>query len=152
MIEPGQPCVMSTGKAFSCFERTWMKWMSRPSISVMKLRHGVETRLDLAPVVVGGPVAREFLHRRERHALRRVRDGFLLRESCRRDTPAQFGEFRAPEYSPETDESPLPPPQSVSFVITVSFAAASYAPSTGCLVRERRPSFQRSARSSCTDR
>jgi hypothetical protein len=25
MIEPGQPCVMITGNAFSCFERTWMK-------------------------------------------------------------------------------------------------------------------------------
>ncbi len=35
-IEPGQPCVMITGSAFSCGERTWMKWMSRPSISVTK--------------------------------------------------------------------------------------------------------------------
>src|SRR6478752_6280984 len=34
-IEPGQPCVMITGKAFSCSERTWMKWMSTPSISVL---------------------------------------------------------------------------------------------------------------------
>ena len=25
MIEPGQPCVMMTGNAFGCFERTWMK-------------------------------------------------------------------------------------------------------------------------------
>ena len=35
MTEPGQPCVMFSGNAFSCFERTWMKWMSNPSISVM---------------------------------------------------------------------------------------------------------------------
>jgi hypothetical protein len=35
MIEPGQPCVMISGKAFSCGDLTWMKWMSRPSISVM---------------------------------------------------------------------------------------------------------------------
>jgi hypothetical protein len=35
-IEPGQPWVMMIGSAFSCRERTWMKWMSRPSISVMK--------------------------------------------------------------------------------------------------------------------
>ncbi len=35
-IDPGQPCVMMIGSAFSCFERTWMKWMSSPSISVMK--------------------------------------------------------------------------------------------------------------------
>jgi hypothetical protein len=26
--------VMMTGNAFACFERTWMKWMSRPSIVV----------------------------------------------------------------------------------------------------------------------
>src|SRR4029453_14283592 len=36
MIEPGHPCVTITGSAFGCFERTWMKWMSRPSISVPK--------------------------------------------------------------------------------------------------------------------
>ena len=35
MIEPGQPCVTIIGNASSCFERTWMKWMSTPSISVM---------------------------------------------------------------------------------------------------------------------
>ena len=34
-IEPGQPCVMISGSAFSCGDLTWMKWMSRPSISVM---------------------------------------------------------------------------------------------------------------------
>ncbi|MNN89234.1 hypothetical protein D3C81_2070180 [compost metagenome] len=36
ITEPGQPCAISSGKAFSCFERTWMKWISRPSIWVMK--------------------------------------------------------------------------------------------------------------------
>ena len=36
MTEPGHPCVMMIGSAFSCSERTWMKWMSSPSISVMK--------------------------------------------------------------------------------------------------------------------
>ena len=25
MIEPGQPCVIIIGRAFSCLERTWMK-------------------------------------------------------------------------------------------------------------------------------
>jgi hypothetical protein len=35
MTEPGQPCVMINGNASSCGERTWMKWMSTPSISVM---------------------------------------------------------------------------------------------------------------------
>jgi hypothetical protein len=32
--EPGHPCVMMTGNAPGCFERTWMKWTSTPSISV----------------------------------------------------------------------------------------------------------------------
>ena len=32
--EPGQPWVMISGSASSCGERTWMKWMSTPSISV----------------------------------------------------------------------------------------------------------------------
>ena len=36
MIEPGHPWVTMSGNASSCFERTWMKWMSRPSISVTK--------------------------------------------------------------------------------------------------------------------
>lgn len=32
--DPGQPCVMTRGTAPSCGDRTWTKWMSRPSISV----------------------------------------------------------------------------------------------------------------------
>ena len=35
MTEPGQPCVMINGNAFSCADFTWMKWMSSPSISVL---------------------------------------------------------------------------------------------------------------------
>ena len=33
--EPGQPWVMISGKAFSCCDLTWMKWMSTPSIWVV---------------------------------------------------------------------------------------------------------------------
>jgi hypothetical protein len=33
--DPGQPWVMIADSAPGCFERTWMKWMSRPSIVVM---------------------------------------------------------------------------------------------------------------------
>jgi hypothetical protein len=33
--EPGHPCVMISGNAFGCGDRTWMTWMSRPSICVM---------------------------------------------------------------------------------------------------------------------
>ena len=35
-VEPGHPCVTISGNASSCSERTWMKWMSTPSISVTK--------------------------------------------------------------------------------------------------------------------
>ena len=35
ITEPGQPCVMISGSAFSCADLTWMKWMSTPSISVV---------------------------------------------------------------------------------------------------------------------
>ena len=35
ITEPGQPCVMISGSAFSCRDLTWMKWMSTPSISVV---------------------------------------------------------------------------------------------------------------------
>jgi hypothetical protein len=34
ITEPGQPWVMISGKASSCEDMTWMKWMSTPSICV----------------------------------------------------------------------------------------------------------------------
>ena len=34
-IDPGQPCVITNGKASARGERWWMKWMSSPSISVV---------------------------------------------------------------------------------------------------------------------
>ena len=68
--------------------------MSSPSISVMNCGYGVQLRLDLAPVVVRPPIARECLDRGELHALRVVRDRFPLGPPCRVDAPAQFGEIR----------------------------------------------------------
>ena len=59
-----------------------------------ELRQGVQSRLDLAPVVFGRPIARELLHRRELHALRCIRDRFPFGPPCRVDAPAQFGQFR----------------------------------------------------------
>ena len=44
ITEPGHPWQTMSGSASSCFERTWTKWMSSPSISVMKLG----TELSLA--------------------------------------------------------------------------------------------------------
>ena len=59
-----------------------------------ELRQGVQFRLDLAPVVLCRPIARERLNRRELHALRCIRDRFPFRPLGRVDAPAQFGEFR----------------------------------------------------------
>ena len=33
--DPGQPCVKTSGVAVGSGERTWMKWMSRPSTVAM---------------------------------------------------------------------------------------------------------------------
>ena len=44
ITEPGHPWQTTSGSASSCLERTWTKWMSSPSISVMKLG----TELSLA--------------------------------------------------------------------------------------------------------
>ena len=59
-----------------------------------ELRQGVQFCLDLAPVVLCRPIARERLHRRELHALRCICNRFPFRPLCRVDAPAQFGEFR----------------------------------------------------------
>ena len=83
MTEPGQPWVMISGSAFSCWDLTWMKWMSTPSISVTNCGRAFSLRLDLAPVVVGRPVARERLDRRQLHALRRIGDELLAGEAGR---------------------------------------------------------------------
>jgi hypothetical protein len=57
-----------------------------------KLGQCIEFGLDLAPVVIGGPIVREFLDRRELHALRFIRDGFSLGPAGRTDTAAEIGE------------------------------------------------------------
>ena len=57
-----------------------------------ELRQGVQLRLALAPVVICRPIAREFLHRRERHALRLIRDRLPVGPPGRRDAPAEIDE------------------------------------------------------------
>jgi hypothetical protein len=57
-----------------------------------KLGQGVELRLGLAPVVVGLPVARELLNRRQLHALRPICDQLLGGQARRGDLAAQLGE------------------------------------------------------------
>ena len=81
-----------------------MKWMSSPSISVMNCGRAFSLASHLAPVVICRPIAREFLNRRELHALRWIRDRFPFGPPCRVDAPAQFGQFRFRNIRPETDE------------------------------------------------
>ena len=59
-----------------------------------EVRHGVEPRLDLAPVVVGLPVAQDLLDGLERHALRKIGDGLLLGQPGLRQAAAQVGQLR----------------------------------------------------------
>ena len=59
-----------------------------------ELRQGVQLRLHFAPVVVCRPIAREFPHRRELHALRLIRDRLPFGPSRGGDAPAEFDEFR----------------------------------------------------------
>ena len=58
-----------------------------------EIRQGVQSRLDLAPVVLGRPIAREFLHRRELGALRLIGDRLPVRPAGRAYASAQFGQF-----------------------------------------------------------
>jgi hypothetical protein len=93
-IEPGHPWVTISGSASLCGERTWMKWISSPSISAMNCGSALSFASHPPPVVVARPVARELLHQRERHALRIVGDRLALGPPGRVDAPAQLGELR----------------------------------------------------------
>src|SRR5208282_2482083 len=72
-----------------------------------ELRHGVQFRLALAPVVLGPPIARELLNRCEWHALRLVRDGFAIGPAGRVYAPAQFDKFRIRKIHPERTNGSL---------------------------------------------
>ena len=58
-----------------------------------ELRQRVEPRLDLAPVVVCRPVARQLLGRRELHALRRSATSLLFGPAGRQDAAAKIVEL-----------------------------------------------------------
>jgi hypothetical protein len=58
-----------------------------------ELRQRVELRLDLAPVVVGRPVAGERLHRRQLHALGAVCNELFRRPARRLDPASQLSEL-----------------------------------------------------------
>src|SRR5437867_10144949 len=58
-----------------------------------ELRQGVHFCLDLAPVILCRPIARERLNRRELYSLGCICNRFSFRPLCRVDAPAQFGEL-----------------------------------------------------------
>jgi hypothetical protein len=57
-----------------------------------ELRQRAEFRFRLAPVVICGPIPREFAHRRQRHALGLVRNGLALGPSGHFDAAAEVDE------------------------------------------------------------
>src|SRR3954464_8038742 len=59
-----------------------------------EVRHGVELRLALAPIVLVRPILRELLHRRQLHALRRVGDLFAFGPLRCAYAPAQVDKVR----------------------------------------------------------
>ena len=71
-----------------------MKWMSSPSISVMKFGRAFSLASHLAPVVLCRPILCQFLTCRELDALRCVGDGFALRPARCLYALAQVGQFR----------------------------------------------------------
>ena len=66
-----------------------------------ELRQGVHFYLDLVPVILCRPIARERLNRRELYALRCIRDRFAFRPLCCLYAPAQFGKFPLRNVNPE---------------------------------------------------
>src|SRR5690348_10850025 len=50
-----------------------------------------QSRFELAPVVVGAPIPRQRLHRRQLHTLRCIVDRFTFWPPCLDDAPSQIG-------------------------------------------------------------
>src|SRR5215213_4422471 len=66
-----------------------------------ELRQGLQLRLDLAPIVICGPIACEVLHRRELHALGLIRDGLLFGPVRGRDAATEVDEILFRNVDPE---------------------------------------------------
>ena len=78
-----------------------MKWMSTPSISVVNCGSAFSLASHAAPVVLGRPIAGEFLYRGQLHALRPVIDELLAGPACRGDAPPQVGDRVVGHLDPE---------------------------------------------------
>ena len=59
-----------------------------------ELRQGVQFSLDLAPIVIGGPIACELLNHCKLHALRLICDGLPFGPLRRGDAPAEINQCR----------------------------------------------------------
>jgi hypothetical protein len=57
-----------------------------------ELRQRVQSRLDLAPILLFRPMAREFLHRRELSALRAIKDSLAVGPPSRLDASMKINE------------------------------------------------------------
>ena len=66
-----------------------------------ELRKAVQLRLGLTPIVLGRPIARELLRRRELNALRRIGHRFALGPFGRLDAPPQVAELRIRSFEAE---------------------------------------------------
>jgi hypothetical protein len=74
-----------------------------------ELGQGVELRLGLAPVVVGLPVARELLQRRQLYALRPIFDELLVGPARGRDASAEVDELLFRHVDAEGSDCALSP-------------------------------------------
>ena len=93
MTEPGQPCVMISGNASSCWRADVDEVDVDPVDLGRELRQRVQPRLDASEVVVGRPVACQRLQSRQLHALRPIFDELLAGPARRGDAAAQLYEF-----------------------------------------------------------
>src|SRR5690348_6198848 len=73
----------------------------------LELRKRVQSRLATAPVVLGRPVAREVLYRRQLHTLRSIADEFPGRPAGRIDAAAQLVELALRYFDSERPDSTL---------------------------------------------
>ena len=73
----------------------------------LELRQRVQSRLAPAPVVLGRPVAREVLYRRQLHTLRPIGDEFPGRPARRIDAAAQLVDLALRYFDPERPDRAL---------------------------------------------
>ena len=73
----------------------------------LELRQGVQSRLAPAPVVLGRPVARQVLYRRQLHTLRPIGDEFPRRPAGRVDTAAQLVDLALRYFDSERPDRAL---------------------------------------------